>query len=91
MDTWFGIATAPAIAILLYNETSILHSLGRELSNTQCSSGAGGFNGSGGVEWMSRNLNFDNDPYTIDASLAHPDEATRQSHLSAPTSLLNLI
>lgn len=91
VDTWFGIATTPAVTTQLYNDTSVRHSFGRELSSTQCISGAGDFNGFGGIEWVSCNLNFySNDPYTIDASLVDTDEATRlQQGISTQNTILN--
>ncbi|OQN95665.1 hypothetical protein B0A48_18189 [Cryoendolithus antarcticus] len=92
VDTWFGIATTPAIITQLYNITSGgASTFGRALSSVQCPNGPGDFRAMGGVAWISCNMHFDDqNPYGIDATLVGPDESARTAlGYSAITSIAN--
>lgn len=79
VDTWFGIATTPAVITQLYNHTAAPHTFGRTLSGSgRCSNGPGGFWGFGDLFWLSCNIDWDDaDEYGIDGTLVGPDEASR--------------
>ncbi|OQO02360.1 hypothetical protein B0A48_11914 [Cryoendolithus antarcticus] len=78
VDTWFGIATTPAIVTQLYNTTSRVSAFGRALSALQCSDGPGGFEAMTGIQWLSCNLRYGaTDTSGIIATLAGPDESAR--------------
>ncbi|KAK4954450.1 hypothetical protein LTR10_007881 [Elasticomyces elasticus] len=87
VDSWFGIATTPAVITQLYNHTGPLHNFGRTLSTAQCTSSgtadetprAGGFEAFGNLEYLTCNLHHDTngEAYGLAPYLVGPDEATR--------------
>ena len=87
VDSWFGIATTPAITTQLYNHTGPVHNFSRTLSTTQCTTSesadekplAGQLEGLGGLEYLTCNLHRDTlgDTYGIAPYLVGPEEATR--------------
>ncbi|KAK3648872.1 hypothetical protein LTR56_007312 [Elasticomyces elasticus] len=87
VDSWFGIATTPAVITQLYNHTGPLHNFGRTLSTTQCTSSgtadetprAGGFEAFGNLEYLTCNVHHDTngEAYGLAPYLVGLDEATR--------------